>query len=107
MLHAIVVNFSAETLRNGIQIIILEVFGYPRHKSCADREPKQDGNSLQKLPESKRVKLGGIVVDHMAEYERIKQRKNLVNGRKDQNQGTQLPIILQIRIKNFHISSIK
>ncbi len=102
MADAVGVQLSAEPLRDDVDVIVLEVFRDPRHESYPDRCRQQQAHALEEFAGRVLLEPRRVLVDDVAEDQRIEQREDLVDGGQDQRQHDQRPVLPQVGVEDFH-----
>src|SRR5262249_35838246 len=89
MLDAIRINLRTQPLRNDVDVVVLEVFGYTGHKGCANSQKKKNPHAPKKLARRVLRVSSGVVIDDVPENDRIQQGKNLVDCCENENPDDQ------------------
>ena len=69
----------------------------------ADGGAQQQAHPLEELAGRVLLETGRILVDDMAENQRVQERKHLVDGRQYQGQRHQAPVLAEVPVKQLHI----
>ena len=78
---AVGVELRAEPLRDDVDVVVLEVLGHARDERDADRRAEQQADAPEELAGRVFLEPGRVLVDDVAEDQRIEQREDLVDGR--------------------------
>src|SRR6185503_3046454 len=106
MPDAIRVQLRAEALGDEADDVVLEVLGYARDEGDADRRAEQQAHATEKFAGGIFLEPGRVLVDDVAEDQRIEQREDLVDGRQDERQRDQRSVVPEVGIEDPHLSGI-
>ncbi len=104
MAHAVRIELRAQPLRDDIDAVVLEVLRDPGHEGHADRRKQQQAHPPEELACRVFAVPRGVLVDHMAEDQRIQQRKHLVDGRQQERDREQAAVACEVRPQEAHVS---
>src|SRR6185503_10518520 len=84
--------------------VVLEVLGDARDEGDADRRAEQQAHATEEFAGGIFLEPGRVLVDDVAEDQRIEQRKDLVDGRQDERQRDQRSVVPEVGIEDPHLS---
>src|SRR3989442_1196597 len=98
MPDAVRVQLRAETLRDDVDEIVLEVLRDARDERHSDRRPEEKADAPEELAGRVFLEAGGVSVDDVTQDERIEQRKDLVDRGERERHRHQTPVSAQIPV---------
>ncbi len=93
---------GAQPLRDDVDVVVLEVLGHARDERDADRGGEQQADASEELARRVFLEPRRVLVDDVAEDQRIEQREDLIDGGERERQRDQAAIVAQIAEKDFH-----
>jgi len=105
MADAVRVELGPETLRDDVDEIVLEVLGDSRDERDTDGSAEEQADTAKELPGGELLEFRRVLVDDVPEYQRIEQREDLIDGRKNQRESHQAPIAAKIGQEQYHRGS--
>jgi hypothetical protein len=96
------VHLGAYALDDDVDEVILKILGDSRNERDAHRQEQQLSRALDELRGLVLAKAGRVVIDDVAEDERIQEREDLVRCRKHQREQNQRAVFIEIRIEERH-----
>src|SRR5687768_700362 len=104
MPDAVRVELRPQALGDEADDVVLEVLGHPRDEGDAHRRTEQQAHAAEEFAGRIFLEAGGILIDDVAEDQRIEQREHLVDGRQDKRQRDQRSVVPEVRIEDLHLS---
>jgi hypothetical protein len=80
------VELRAQPLRDQVGEVVLEVLGHARHERHPHRRQQQHAHAADELRRRVVLVAGGVLVDHVAEDQRVEQREGLVDRGQQQRE---------------------
>ena len=102
MPDAVRVELCSEALRDDVDVVVLEVLGHTRHECDADGGAEQKADALEEFDRRIFLEPGRVLIDDMAEDQRIEQRERLVDRRQRERHGDEPPVAAQIGEQELH-----
>ena len=91
------IEFGAGLLGDDVDVIILEILGNSRDEGYEHREGQQRRHTLNEIANRILMKLGGVIINNVAENGWVEQRECLVDRRQNESEDDQTAVGLQIR----------
>ena len=104
--NSVGVELRAQPLRYNVDEVVLEVLGHAGDERDTNGHREEERDSAKELSVGELVVLGGVVVDDVAEDQRVEQRKDLIDRREDQSERDQGPVAAQITGEKRHDRNI-
>src|SRR6185436_20029226 len=104
MPDSIGIHLGSQALRDDVGEVVLEVLGNAGNKSPTNRHRQPKADAADEYLFRQLFVWNGIVIDDASEDVRVEQREDLVDGRKDQRQDDEWPVMLEIGIEQFHVN---
>ena len=96
MPDAVRIQLRTQALRDHVDVGILEILGHAGDKGDADRRREQQADALEELTSRVFLEARGVLVNHVAENERIEQREDLVDGGQRERQRDQPAVVPEV-----------
>jgi hypothetical protein len=96
------VQLRPEALRDDVDEVVLEVLGDARDEGHAHGRAEEQRHATEELGGRVLLKLRRVLVDDVAEDQRIEQRKDLVDRRERERECHQAPVLLQVAEEEPH-----
>ena len=103
---AVRVELRAEPLRDDVDEVVLEVLRDARDERHADRRAEQQADAAEELAGRVLLEPGGVLVDDVAEDQRIEQREDLVDRRQHKRQRDQAAVVPEVAVEQLHDSGV-
>ena len=104
--NSVGVELCAQPLRYNVYEVVLEVLGHAGDERDTNGHREEERDSAKELSVGELVVLGGVVVDDVAEDQRIKQRKDLIERREDESERDHRRVRAQITGEKPHDRNI-
>ncbi len=102
VLDAVRVQLGAQPLRDDVDVVVLEVLGHARDERDADRRGEEQADAPEELARRVFLEPRRVLVDHVAEDQRIEQREDLIDGGERERQRDQAAIVAEVAVEDFH-----
>lgn len=103
MLHAFAIHIRATPLADGVQVIVLEIFGDTGNQRSTDECQEEHDRPAEKFRSRQFVKTQRVVVDDPLKDDRFDERERLIDGRQNDDQDRQALVFPQVREENLHV----
>src|SRR5947207_15678278 len=104
MANAVRVELRAESLRDDVHEVVLEVLRDARDERDADRGREKQAHAADELGGRVLVVLRGVPIDDVPKDERIEQREDLVDRSQKQRKDDQQAVAVEVPKKKAHRS---
>ena len=102
MADAVGVDLGPQPLGDHVDEVVLEVLGHPRDEGHAHRRPQQQAHPAEELAGRVLRVARRVLVDDVAEDQRVEQREDLVDRGQHEGQRDQAPVPAQVRVEQPH-----
>ena len=96
------VDLGAQTLRDDVDEVVLEILRDARDEGDPHRRAEQQAHAPEELGGGVLLELRRVRIDDVAEDQRIEEREDLVDRRQHERERDQRPVTFQIREEQLH-----
>ena len=93
---------STEPLGDDVDVVVLKILRYAGNEGDTYGSCEQQTHATKELTRCVFAIPRRVLIDHMAEDDRIQKRKDLVDRREHEDQGDQKAVLFEVREEYFH-----